>query len=73
MNKNILSLTQIVISVLLMGAIILQQRDAGLSSAFGGFSEFYATRRGFEKGIFVATVILAALLLASVILDLRLS
>ena len=37
--------------------ILLQQRGEALGSAFGGSGEFYATRRGIEKKIFLAMVI----------------
>ena len=56
-----LSIIQIIISALLIGAILLQARGSGLSSVFGGESTFYHTRRGMEKMIFWATIILAIL------------
>lgn len=70
MNHQILGIAQLIISILLIGAVLLQQRGTGLSSAFGGLSEIYSTRRGLEKSIFIATVILGILLVASVIIDL---
>ncbi|MDO8676759.1 MAG: preprotein translocase subunit SecG [Candidatus Azambacteria bacterium] len=62
---NYLTIIQIIISVLLIGAILLQSRGSGLSSVFGGESTFYHTRRGIEKIIFFATIILAALFIAT--------
>ncbi len=63
MNKfNILL---IIISVLLAVTILLQQRGGGMSSAFGSSSEVYHTRRGIEKSIFIATIILSVLFIAS--------
>ena len=59
-----LPIIQIVISVLLIGAILMQSRGSGLSSVFGGESTFYHTRRGIEKIVFWATVILAVLFIA---------
>ena len=53
------------IAVLLTGAILLQARGTGLSSVFGGESTFYHTRRGVEKIIFWATVVLAVLFVAT--------
>ena len=58
---EILSIIQIIISALLIGAILLQARGSGLSSVFGGESTFYHTRRGMERIIFWATIILAIL------------
>ncbi|MHB9019637.1 MAG: preprotein translocase subunit SecG [Minisyncoccota bacterium] len=53
-----ISIIQIVISVLLIIAILLQERSSGLSGVFGGNSEFYHTRRGLEKIIFWSTIVL---------------
>ena len=53
---------QIVLSVLLIGAILLQQSEAGLGGAFGGgdsFSSGHHTKRGAEKIIFIATIVIA--------------
>lgn len=47
---------EIVVSIFLIGLILLQAKDAGLS---GGAS--YSTRRGVEKFVFIGTIILAAL------------
>ena len=61
--KNVLIFVQIFISILLITLILSQAKGAGLGSAWGGGSEFYSTRRGMEKIIFTATIILAALFL----------
>lgn len=61
--KNVLIFVQIFISILLITLILSQAKGAGLGSAWGGGSEFYSTRRGVEKIIFIATIILAALFL----------
>ena len=63
--SEFLPIIQIIISVLLIGAILLQSRGSGLSSVFGGESTFYHTRRGIEKIIFGATIILAILFIAT--------
>lgn len=65
----IINIVQIALSVLLIGAILLQQRGSGLSATFGGDSSAYHTRRGIEKGLFWATVVLAALFLIVGILN----
>ena len=59
--RNLLFGFQIVISVLLIGAILLQRKGGGLGSAFGGDGAVYHARRGFEKMLFVGTIILAVL------------
>ena len=58
--QPILAIVQIVISVLLIGAILLQQRGTGLSATFGGEGNVYRTKRGLEKILFIGTIILAA-------------
>lgn len=63
--QTLLSVIQIVISVLLIAAILIQQRGEGLSSVFGGGESIYQTRRGIEKWLYYATVALAILFLAS--------
>jgi len=55
---NIIPIAQIVIAVLLMILILMQQRGAGLGSAFGQGGGFYATQRGLQKKIYWATVVL---------------
>lgn len=59
--RTILSVVQITISILLISAILLQQRGTGLSAAFGGEGNIYRTKRGLEKVIFAATIVLAVL------------
>jgi preprotein translocase subunit SecG len=59
--NSFLAFGQIVISIGLMASILLQARGAGLSSAFGGDSAVYRSRRGIEKRLFQFTVVLAIL------------
>ncbi len=52
-------IAQIIISVALIGAILLQAKGSGLGSVFGGDGSVFRTRRGAEKGLFQLTIILA--------------
>lgn len=52
---------QIIIAILLMISILLQNRGGGLSGVFGGSGGYYMTKRGLEKKIFIATIILAVI------------
>ncbi len=64
MIKIILLVLQIAIPVLLMACILIQQKGAALGSAFGGEGgSFYVKKRGLEKKIFWASIILGALFL----------
>lgn len=58
---KILNIAQVVIAALMIVGILVQQRGTGLSSAFGGEGGVYFKKRGAEKAIFVATIILAIL------------
>lgn len=60
---NIVTLIQIILAVLLIALILMQQRGAALGGAFGGGNEFYGTKRGAEKAIFTATIVVAILFL----------
>lgn len=66
--ENILNIVQIVIAALLIVTILLQQRGAGLSGAFGGEGGVYFKKRGAEKVLFIATIILATLFILSAII-----
>jgi len=57
--KIILPYFQIVVAVVLVTVILLQQRGTGLGGAFGGGGATYHTKRGFEKLLFVSTIVLA--------------
>jgi protein translocase SecG subunit len=60
MDKT-LGMVQAAISILLVVSILLQNRGTGLSQTFGGGSDnsSYQTKRGFDKFLFRATIILA--------------
>jgi preprotein translocase subunit SecG len=60
---NILNISQIVISILMIITILMQNRGSGLGSAFGGEGNVYMNRRGAEKTIFTATIVLVVLFL----------
>lgn len=62
-----LNITFIVIAILLTGAILLQSSSTSLGSAMGGGSDGFTVRRGSEKRIFQATVILSVLFFAAAI------
>ena len=56
-----IKIAQVVVSILLIIAILLQNRGAGLGSAFGGSGGVYLTKRGLEKKLFILTIVLAVL------------
>lgn len=54
-----LSITQISSAALMSLAILLQAKGAGLGAVFGGEGNVYRTKRGAEKVLFIATIVLA--------------
>lgn len=72
MRTLLLPLIQILLSILLTTAILLQQRGTGLGGAFGGDGNVFRTKRGVEKGLFYATIGLAVLFFATAILNVAL-
>ncbi len=71
----IMPYVQIVLSVLLVVAILLQRTGASLGGAFGSdnFSSGFHTRRGAERTLFYATIVLVALFAATALANLLLS
>ena len=57
----ILGLGQIIVSIALIAAILLQNRGTGLSGTFGGDSAVYRSRRGVERRLWQFTILLLAL------------
>jgi len=55
----ILTIIQIILAVLLSGAILLQARGAGLGAGFGGDAAVHTTRRGIEQKLHTTTIALA--------------
>lgn len=69
--SNILPYIQVGLSVIMIACILLQTSSTGLGGAFGGgdsFDSSYHTRRGFEKVLFNATIVIAILFALSSLL-----
>ncbi len=61
--QTILPYAQVVLSIFLIAAVLLQTRGSSVGGAFGGSdggSTFY-TRRGAEKTFFQATIVISVL------------
>lgn len=59
-------------SILMVIAILLQQRGASLGAGFGSSGELYTTRRGLDKNLFEASVVLAVIFVVSILAGLLL-
>lgn len=67
--KAILPYVETVLSLLLIIGIVLQNRGASLGGAFGGdnFASTFYKRRGAEKFLFQATIVVAVLFVVTAI------
>ncbi len=60
--QRLITISEIVLAVLLMAAILMQSKGTGLGGVFGGGEgNIYRTKRGAEKAFFVGTIVLAIL------------
>lgn len=66
-----LSIAQIVISVALVLAILLQVKGGGMGGIFGQADSVYRTRRGIERTLFQLTIVLAVIFIIISIVALR--
>lgn len=73
--RTLLPYLQIILSVLIIGAIVLQRTGASLGGAFGAdnFSSGFHTRRGLEKTLFYATIVLGILFALTALVSLFIS
>ena len=69
---TILQIIMIGSAVLMVVAILLQQRGATLGAGFGSSGELYTTRRGVDKNLFEVTIVLAAVFVLSILVGLLL-
>lgn len=58
--------------ILMIICILLQQRGASLGAGFGSSGELYTTRRGLDKSLFDATIVLAVIFVLSILAGLLL-
>jgi len=64
---NILQIVTVVSAMLMILAILLQQRGASLGAGFGSSGELFTTRRGIDKNLFEVTVVLAVIFVLSIL------
>lgn len=67
---QILTIIQIIVAVCIIIFILLQQRGTALGAAFGGEGGFYATRRGIQQKLYLATIVLTAAFILLALVDL---
>jgi len=59
----VLNIIQIILAIILITAILLQNRGSGLGAAFGGEGNIYRSKRGLEKALHIATIVISVLFL----------
>lgn len=64
---TILPYITLVSAILMVVAILLQQRGASLGAGFGSSGELFTTRRGFDKNLFDVTIIFAVIFVLSIL------
>ena len=68
-----LNIAQIVLSVALILAIMLQVKGGGMGGIFGQADSVYRTRRGIERTLFQLTIVLAVIFIIISIVALRIN
>jgi preprotein translocase subunit SecG len=68
-----LLIAQSIVSILLVVAILMQNRGEGLGVVAGDFSGSYHTKRGFEKFLTRSTIVLAVLFLGIALATVKVS
>lgn len=53
--------------VLMITAILLQQRGASLGAGFGSSGELFTSRRGIDKNLFEFTIVMAVVFVLSIL------
>lgn len=73
--QAVLPYVQLALAALLIVAVILQRTGASLGGAFGAdnFSSGFHTRRGLERTLFFATIVLGILFALSALINLVIS
>ena len=71
--QTYINVAQIVLSISLILAILLQVRGGGLGGIFGQADTVFRTRRGVERTLFQITIVLVVLFIIVSILSLRVS
>ncbi len=72
MLDTILQIITVTSAILMVLAILLQQRGATLGAGFGSSGELYTTRRGIDKNLFEVTIVLAVIFVLSILTGLLL-
>ncbi|MFZ2494876.1 MAG: preprotein translocase subunit SecG [Candidatus Saccharimonadales bacterium] len=67
MTNDILHIIIVVSGAIMVLFILLQARGATLGAGFGSSGELYTTRRGIDKSLYEATIVLAVIFVMSIL------
>lgn len=65
--NSILQAASVISAGLMILCILLQARGASLGAGFGSSGELFTTRRGTDKSLFEATIVLACIFVGSLL------
>jgi preprotein translocase subunit SecG len=68
--KNLFNIISALAAILMITVILLQSQGSSLGTAFGGESNAYRSKRGAERVLFNATIVLGVVFVLSLILSL---
>lgn len=71
--SNILQIVTLVSGFLIMLFVLLQARGASLGAGFGSSGELFTTRRGIDKSLHEATIVLTIVFVMSILVNLILA
>lgn len=66
----ILQIVTVISAIIMILFILLQARGATLGAGFGSSGELFTTRRGLDKSLYEATIVLAVIFVLSIVASL---
>lgn len=70
---NILQIVTLVSGILIMLLVLLQARGASLGAGFGSSGELFTTRRGIDKSLHEATIVMTIIFVLAMVVNLILA
>jgi len=71
--ETIFFVAQIIVALVLTVLILMQTQNSGAGSMFGSDTTVYRTRRGLEKTLYQATIVLTAVFFVLAMVSVRLA
>lgn len=63
--KESLQFVQVLLAIFLVILVLIQSKGGGFASGIGSSISFYRSRRGLERIVFIATIVLSVALVAN--------